>query len=208
MSKYFIFHKIGSSNVCQLLIEKNAFVNSRTKNGWTALHYAAQNGHVPLIKLLVKKYDAIVDALTMKKATPLHLAAHSGKLEVCRVKWSPLIPLTNEEDISSFLQVLLDLGASMDSADDHGQKPLHMAATSDKPEVILLFLKARPSLVSAATNDGSTCAHIAAKKGSAMVIQELMKFDKTVVLSARNKITDSTPLHIATEGGHRFETVK
>ena len=34
-----------------------------------------------------------------------------------------------------------------------------------------------------------------------------MKFDKAVVLSARNKITDSTPLHIATEGGH-VEVVK
>ena len=34
-----------------------------------------------------------------------------------------------------------------------------------------------------------------------------MKFDKNVVISSRNKITDSTPLHIATEGGH-FDVVK
>jgi len=34
-----------------------------------------------------------------------------------------------------------------------------------------------------------------------------MKFDKNIVISSRNKVTDSTPLHIATEGGH-FEIVK
>ena len=34
-----------------------------------------------------------------------------------------------------------------------------------------------------------------------------MKFDKNFVISSRNKLTDSTPLHIATEGGH-FDVVK
>ncbi|XP_059094121.1 ankyrin-1-like [Tigriopus californicus] len=179
--------EVGSTDCCQLLVRKNAFVNSRTKNGWTAIHFGALKGHIDLVKVMVKKYDATVDAVTMKKQTPLHLAALSGKLEMCRL--------------------LLDLDASMDSADEMGQKPIHMAATSDKPEVILLFLKARPSLVSSATKDGSTCAHIAAKRGSALVIKELMKFDKSVVLSSKNKITDSAPIHIASEGGHR-EVVK
>lgn len=55
--------------------------------------------------------------------------------------------------------------------------------------------------------DGSTCAHIAAGKGSVSVLEELMKFDKNVVTNSRNKLTDSTPLHIATEGGH-FDVVK
>ncbi len=55
--------------------------------------------------------------------------------------------------------------------------------------------------------DGSTCAHIAASKGSVSVLRELMKFDKSVVISSRNRITDSTPLHIATEGGH-YDVVK
>ena len=55
--------------------------------------------------------------------------------------------------------------------------------------------------------DGSTCAHLAARKGSVMVLKELMKFDNSVVISSRNRITDSTPLHIATEGGH-YEVVK
>ena len=47
-----------------------------------------------------------------------------------------------------------------------------------------------------------TCAHIAACKGSVAVIKELMKFNKAVVTSARNKMNNSTALHLAAEGGH------
>ena len=79
---------------------------------------------------------------------------------------------------------------------------LHIFAINDN---FIYFTNAQK--VSVATKDGSTCAHIAASKGSVSVIEELMKFDKNFVISSRNKLTDSTPLHIATEGGH-FDVVK
>jgi hypothetical protein len=49
---------------------------------------------------------------------------------------------------------------------------------------------------------GNTCAHIAAEKGSAEVVKELLKFNKPAVTSARNKTSDATPLHLAAKGGH------
>jgi hypothetical protein len=42
-----------------------------------------------------------------------------------------------------------------------------------------MLLQARPSLVSSTTKEGNTCAHIAALKGSTLVVEKLMKFDKT-----------------------------
>jgi ankyrin repeat protein len=50
--------------------------------------------------------------------------------------------------------------------------------------------------------DGNSCAHIAAMQGSIRVIEELMKFDRQGVISARNRITEATPLQLAAEGGH------
>jgi len=44
-------------------------------------------------------------------------------------------------------------------------------------------------------------------QGSVTVIVELMKFDKNGVISARNRITEATPLQLAAEGGHA-EVVK
>lgn len=129
----------------------------------------------------------MIDVLTLRKQTPLHLAAASGQLEVCRV--------------------LLELGASIDATDDLGQKPIHAAAMNNYSEVAQLFLQQHPSLVMANTKDGNTCAHIAAMQGSVRVIEELMKFDRQGVISARNRITEATPLQLAAEGGHA-EVVK
>lgn len=39
-------------------------------------------------------------------------------------------------------------------------------------------------------------------QGSIRVIEELMKFDRQGVISARNRITEATPLQLAAEGGH------
>ncbi|ODM93658.1 Ankyrin-3 [Orchesella cincta] len=142
---------------------------------------------------LFREHGAYVDALTLKKQTPLHLAAETGQLEVCRL--------------------LIGLRANPDAADERGQKPIHLAAQNNHAEVIKLFLKHQNSLVTSSTKlnvylgtftfqDGSTCAHLAAMQGSVAVLEELMKFDKTGVINARNRSTDATALQLAAEGGH------
>ena len=45
----------------------------------------------------------------------------------------------------------------MDSTDDFGQKPIHLAALSNKPEVVKLFLKQRANLVSVSTKVSENC---------------------------------------------------
>lgn len=65
------------------------------------------------------------------------------------------------------------------------QTALHLAAESNHPEVFKLFLKTNPELLSVPNKNGYTCGHIAATKGSVSVLQELMKFDKKVITSAK-----------------------
>ena len=64
----------GDLAMCQLLIQKDADVN---KTGWTPLHYAATNGHVPVIALLLEEH-AYIDAESPNKTTPLMMAARYG----------------------------------------------------------------------------------------------------------------------------------
>lgn len=82
-------------------------------------------------RFLIQDHNAMIDVLTLRKQTPLHLAAAAGQLEVCRL--------------------LLELGASIDATDDQGQKPIHVAAQNNFPEVAQLFLQQHPSLVMAST---------------------------------------------------------
>lgn len=172
----------GFLQVCDALLTHKAFINSKSRVGRTALHLAAMNGFTHLVKFLIKDHNAVIDILTLRKQTPLHLAAAAGQMEVCKL--------------------LLELGANIDAIDDLGQKPIHAAAQNNFSEVAQLFLQQHPSLVMATSKDGNTCAHIAAIQGSVKVIEELMKFDRQGVIGARNKLTDATPLQLAAEGGH------
>ena len=58
----------------QALIDKGAEIN---RPEWTALHYAAAAGSLPLVQLLLD-HDAYIDAESPNKTTPLMMAARGG----------------------------------------------------------------------------------------------------------------------------------
>ncbi|XP_077086187.1 transient receptor potential cation channel, subfamily N, member 1 [Siphateles boraxobius] len=169
----------GHQDIVDILLSHKAFVNAKTKLGLTPVHLSAQSGSARLVRLLVETHQASVDALSLRKQTPLHLAAVGGQLDVCRS--------------------LLNLNTDITAADIHGQTPLHLAAESDHSEVVKLFLRHRPELATLANMEGATCAHIAAAKGSAAVIRELLMFNP---LALNNKANGVCPLHLAAAGGH------
>jgi ankyrin repeat protein len=55
----------GSIEVCEALLARNAFINSKTKTGWTALHYASQKGYKKLVDFLIRKHNATIDSMTI-----------------------------------------------------------------------------------------------------------------------------------------------
>ncbi|XP_042235992.1 serine/threonine-protein phosphatase 6 regulatory ankyrin repeat subunit B-like, partial [Homarus americanus] len=172
----------GYKLVIDALLTHKAFVNARSMSGLTALHLAAMKGFNDLVRSLITKSHAQKEALTLTKQTPLHLAAEEGQLEVC--------------------DTLLQLGADYDATNDGGQKAVHVAAMRNNSEVVKLFLKTSPELVTTADKDGNTCAHIAALQGSVDVVRELMRHNRGVVINGKNRVGESTTLHLAAEGGH------
>lgn len=71
----------GDLELAKRLIERGADVN---KPGWTPLHYAATNGHLEVMELLLDNY-AYIDAASPNGTTPLMMAAHYGTAEAVKL---------------------------------------------------------------------------------------------------------------------------
>lgn len=61
-----------------------AKTNVPAKGGWTALHVAAKNGHVEVVKTLMTKVS-VDSEIRSEVLSPIYLAAHSGHARVVKV---------------------------------------------------------------------------------------------------------------------------
>ena len=157
MSALHLAAESGHNVICDALLSQKAFVNSKSRTGLTPIHLASMKGFAKLVRSLVSIHHATIDALTLvldrrnsfsieihfgnksgqKKETALQLAAGSGQLDVCRL--------------------LLELGADPEAVDELGQKAIHLAAQQNHSDVVRLFLKQLPGLVSTANKVNLTC---------------------------------------------------
>lgn len=71
----------GYLDIAKRLIEKDADVN---KPGWAPLHYAATNGHLKVMELLLEEH-AFIDAQSPNGTTPLMMAASYGSPEAVKL---------------------------------------------------------------------------------------------------------------------------
>lgn len=120
-------------------------VNARSKDGFTALHFASYFGQPAAARVLIEN-GAAVDAVAANptQVMPLHSAASARNLEAVRL--------------------LLEHGAPVNAPQQSGWVPIHAAAQNGDRPMVELLLKhgADPALTNA---DGKTPAAVAREKG-------------------------------------------
>jgi len=133
----------------QCLRDAASAINSRSKDGFTALHFACFFGQPDAARLLLE-HGAAVDAVAANptQVMPLHSAASSRNLEAARL--------------------LLERGAPVNARQQAGWVPIHAAAQNgDRPMVELLLQHgADRKLVN---DQGKTSAMVAGEKGHAEI---------------------------------------
>ena len=67
------------------LVKQGADVNAAQGDGMTALHWAARNGDVPLVEVLLYAGANPMAATRVGALTPLHLASRAGNAAAIRV---------------------------------------------------------------------------------------------------------------------------
>ena len=61
------------------LLKAGANINGGDGDGWTALHWAAAEGHLPMARWLVQQPDVDLDSVDLDGCTPLWAAAFNGE---------------------------------------------------------------------------------------------------------------------------------
>ena len=109
----------GEFELAAQMVKKGADVN---KTGWTPLHYAASNGHVAVIKLLLENH-AYIDAESPNGTTPLMMASMYGSPDA--------------------VKLLLDEGADLSLKNQQGMTALDFADRGKRPDAVELLTKAQ-----------------------------------------------------------------
>uniref|UniRef100_A0A7M4F923 RING-type E3 ubiquitin transferase n=1 Tax=Crocodylus porosus TaxID=8502 RepID=A0A7M4F923_CROPO len=149
--------------------------------GHTAMQAASQNGHVDILKLLLKQ-NVDVEAEDSEGDTPLHDAISKKR-----------------DDI---LAVLLEAGADVTITNNNGFNALHHAALRGNPSAmrVLLSKLPRPWIVDEKKDDGYTALHLAALNNH-VEVAELLVHQGNANLDIQN-VNQQTALHLAVERQH------
>ncbi|CAI2731420.1 unnamed protein product [Schistosoma spindalis] len=144
----------------------------QSRNGFTPLHLACQDGNEKMTKLLIDS-GSKVNALAKNGLTAMHLAA--------------------QEDSVKAAELLFNAGAELDLKTKAGYTPLHTACHFGQVNMVR-FLLGKGADVNAITCMGSNALHVAAQQGHSTVIYILLESGANP--NMRNKY-GWTPAHVA-----------
>jgi len=144
----------NNDKAIKALISSLPDVNAVDMDGWTLLHFAAGQGCLHLVEMLIQK-GANVNASNFGW-TPLHWAADGGHKEV--------------------VTYLIKNGAEVNAKEMQGNTPLHCAAVAGRLDTVRLLLNngAEPNLKTA---DGETVLDQAIRWDRHEIVELLRKHD-------------------------------
>ena len=188
------------------------------KSNPTALHLAASQGHVEVVKELCiffddqSKLELVMNYETSDSYTPLLIAAENGHAEMVKVliKYGADVNKEDEDDYSTPLwiaaqdghaevvKVLIKAEADVNKTGQGDITPLWIAAGNEHVEVVQVLIEAGAD-VNKAETDGTTPLWIAAQNGHAEVVHALIEARAYV---NKAETDGTTPLWIAAKNEH------
>uniref|UniRef100_A0A023F2T6 RING-type E3 ubiquitin transferase n=2 Tax=Triatoma infestans TaxID=30076 RepID=A0A023F2T6_TRIIF len=203
----------GDVATCEeVILRKNADVNGMF-GGHTALQAASQNGHINVVKLLLKQ-NADVEIEDKDGDRAVHHAAFGNEPAVIELlakagadlnirnsrRQTPLHIAVNKGYIG-VVKTLLKLGCHPSLQDSEGDTPLHDAITKKYDDMVTLLLDHNAD-IKVANKNGFNALHHAALRGNPSAMWMLL------VMSPRRWVVDEpkddgyTALHLAALNNH------
>jgi ankyrin repeat protein len=168
------------------------YINQADNAGVTPFYCATKEGYEDIVRYLLK-YGAmsVINQSTTVGNTPLISAAFHGHREIVKL----LCDALGEEAPIAAIHTNI-----------RGQTPLYAAALEGHEYVFHLLLQYYvPSLLTKATNDGTTVLHAAVQSGKIGIVRLILNYLGKEAEAIVNKANDQgqTPLSIAASGGNK-----
>lgn len=169
-------HMAMDERLVDILAYGGADLDARDKNGWSALHWAANKGELALArKLLELGADPKLRDSSRSRLTALHLAVQRAQADM--------------------VELLIDGGADLEAACARtGSTALHLSVERGSLELSRCLLELGADVEARDTRERSTPLHLAARVGSEDLIQLLL--DYAAKVDARQAFGE-TALHVA-----------
>ncbi|XP_062938714.1 histone-lysine N-methyltransferase EHMT1 isoform X7 [Cynocephalus volans] len=196
----------GHVDICHMLVQAGANIDTCSEDQRTPLMEAAENNHLEAVKYLIKA-GALVDPKDAEGSTCLHLAAKKGHYDVVQYLlsngqmdvncqddggWTPMIWATEYKHVD-LVKLLLSRGSDINIRDNEENICLHWAAFSGCVDIAEILLAAKCDL-HAVNIHGDSPLHIAARENRYDCVVLFLSRDSDVTL--KNK-EGETPLQCA-----------
>jgi len=170
---------LGKKKQVMRCIERGDDLNEWDEEGFAALHWAIQEGHMTIVTLLLD-HGADINLPNQDGMTPLHIALYDRKSEIALL--------------------LMERGAYLDLTGD-GFTALHLIAGRSGNKKILRKLVQDIELLHERTEEGEglTPLHVAAQAGKAKKVTLLLEAGADIEAEGSEGVT---PLYLAVENNH------
>lgn len=160
------------------------------------IHSAARQGHIEILKLMIKKDSSLIDQTDSSGMTPAIEAAMYGQTDTLSflIKINPNVinqkdnagdtPATiaarcGQTDTLSFL--INSYPHLLNQANKNGETPAIIAAESNRINDLKLMISKNPKVLDQTNNEGDTPATIAAKSNSIDTLKLMIKINPKVL---------------------------
>ena len=160
-----IYSKKGyKENIIEIIKNKNVDINYQNENGWTALHYACDEGNLKIAEILIKAHCNI-NIKNNENKIPLYYSVSRGYFDITKL--------------------LIENGGDLNCLDNENNNLIHLCSLYGYDELLAYLINKNPDLINNKNIFGNTPIQLAKKKETKNILEKYIKNDSS--LSRKNK---------------------